>query len=187
MYLKEIQLYMSRAYGPGSYDAAYEKQGRDYPLPTCAGPRIATWRSFCAWLRPGNVQVAALITHRFPLDEAPRPIRRFSIRPRAAWRCCCVSGGGRARCLRAAAQSRILRRRACQRSGKDCGVALVGAGNLARWAHLPNLKKLPGVTLRAVHSASGARGKSYAMRFGAAYCATDYQRDSRRSARSTPC
>ena len=31
MYLKEIQLYMSRAYGPGSYDASYEKQGRDYP------------------------------------------------------------------------------------------------------------------------------------------------------------
>src|SRR5690348_64649 len=33
MYLKEIQLYMARAYGPGSYDAGYEKQGRDYPLP----------------------------------------------------------------------------------------------------------------------------------------------------------
>ena len=33
MYLKEIQLFMSRAYGPGSYDPAYEKQGRDYPFP----------------------------------------------------------------------------------------------------------------------------------------------------------
>ena len=32
MYLKEIQLFMSRAYGPGSYDPAYEKQGRDYPV-----------------------------------------------------------------------------------------------------------------------------------------------------------
>src|SRR5256885_12275998 len=32
MYLKEIQLFMSRAYGPGSYDAGYEQQGRDYPI-----------------------------------------------------------------------------------------------------------------------------------------------------------
>ena len=32
MYLKEIQLFMSRAYGPGSYDPAYEKQGHDYPF-----------------------------------------------------------------------------------------------------------------------------------------------------------
>jgi predicted dehydrogenase len=51
----------------------------------------------------------------------------------------------------------------------------VGSGGLARWAHLPNLKKIPHVSLRAVHSASGARGKSYALRFGAAYCATDYE------------
>ncbi len=54
------------------------------------------------------------------------------------------------------------------------GVALVGAGNLARWEHLPNLKKIPGATLHAVHSASGVRGKTYATRFGAAYAATDY-------------
>ncbi len=53
-------------------------------------------------------------------------------------------------------------------------MALVGAGNLARWHHLPNLKKIPRVQLRAVHSASGARGKSYARRFGAVYCCTDY-------------
>jgi predicted dehydrogenase len=29
--------------------------------------------------------------------------------------------------------------------------------------------------LRAIYSASGARGKSYALRFGAAYCCSDYQ------------
>src|ERR1051326_8664181 len=29
MYLKEIQLYMARAYGPGSYDASYEKRSEE--------------------------------------------------------------------------------------------------------------------------------------------------------------
>jgi predicted dehydrogenase len=53
--------------------------------------------------------------------------------------------------------------------------ALVGAGNLAKWEHLPNLKKLPGVGLRAVYSAAGVRGKSYALRFGAAYASSDYE------------
>src|SRR4030095_8579069 len=32
MYIKELQLLMSRAYGPGSYDPLYEKQAQDYPL-----------------------------------------------------------------------------------------------------------------------------------------------------------
>jgi predicted dehydrogenase len=57
----------------------------------------------------------------------------------------------------------------------ELGVAVLGAGNLARWVHLPNLKKLKGVRLRAVYSASGARGKSYALRFGADYCSSDYE------------
>jgi predicted dehydrogenase len=52
---------------------------------------------------------------------------------------------------------------------------LAGAGNLARWAHLPNLRGIPDVSLHAVYSASGARGKSYAMRFGAAYCTSEYE------------
>ena len=54
-------------------------------------------------------------------------------------------------------------------------MALVGAGNLARWAHLPNLNRIPGASLHAVYSSSGVRGKSYATRFGAAYCTTDYR------------
>jgi threonine dehydrogenase-like Zn-dependent dehydrogenase len=32
MYLKEIRLLMSRAYGPGSYDPQYEVRGQDYPI-----------------------------------------------------------------------------------------------------------------------------------------------------------
>jgi len=52
MYRKEIQLFMSRAYGPGSYDPLYEKEARDYPCPTCAGPSTATWSSSCGCWRP---------------------------------------------------------------------------------------------------------------------------------------
>jgi predicted dehydrogenase len=51
--------------------------------------------------------------------------------------------------------------------------ALIGAANIARWAHMPALRKAGG-SVRAIQSSSGARGKAYARRFGAAYCTTDY-------------
>jgi predicted dehydrogenase len=54
-------------------------------------------------------------------------------------------------------------------------VALVGASGIARWAHLPAMKRTPDARLHAVHSTSGARGKTYAMRYGAAYCTSDFR------------
>ncbi len=171
MYLKEIQLYMARAYGPGSYDPSYEREARDYPVAYVRWTEQRNMEEFLRLVDTERVRLAPLITDRYPLaaaasayekimdpaassmgvvleypetpSVAPAPVRRVEIhRPHAA---------------------------------KDTlRFALVGAGNIARWAHLPSLRAAGGAELRAVHSANGARGKSYASRFGASYCTTDY-------------
>ena len=64
MYLKEIQLCMSRAYGPGSYDPSYEKQGRDYPLPYVRWTENRNMEEFLRLVGVGGVQVE-------PADHAP--------------------------------------------------------------------------------------------------------------------
>jgi hypothetical protein len=44
-YAKELELRISRSYGPGRYDAAFEEKGIDYPAgATCDGRRRATSR-----------------------------------------------------------------------------------------------------------------------------------------------
>ncbi|HWB82800.1 MAG TPA: bi-domain-containing oxidoreductase [Bryobacteraceae bacterium] len=175
MYLKEVQLFMSRAYGPGSYDAAYEKQGRDYPISYVRWTENRNMQEFLRLLAAGQVAVEPLVTHEYPLDEAARAYQTI-LDP---------ASGSLAVLLRypaveSAQPAEVFepRRRvetaATRRDSGNLRVALVGAGNLAKWHHLPNLKKIPNVTLRAVHSSSGARGKSYALRFGAEYCCSDY-------------
>src|SRR5262249_26211835 len=72
MYLKEIQLYMSRAYGPGSYDASYEKQGRDYPLPYVRWTENRNMEEFLRLIAIGRINVQPLITHEYALDDAAK-------------------------------------------------------------------------------------------------------------------
>src|SRR5438445_4712847 len=175
MYRKEIQLLMARAYGPGSYDPQYELKGQDYPLPYVRWTENRNMEEFLRLVSVGRVQIGPLVTHQFPLDDAPRAYETIMdpatnslavlLRYAASESANPVTDFRRKRTIAVAQDTEAA----------GIGVALAGAGNLARWVHLPNLKKISGVRLRAVHSSSGARGKSYAKRFGAEYCASDYE------------
>jgi len=175
MYLKEIQLLMSRAYGPGSYDPDYEKSGQDYPIAYVRWTEKRNMEEFLRLVAEGRINVQPLITHEFSLDNAPDAYRtvkdpdsnslgvvlRYPQQP--------SDGVAEAASLprKVKLENRVKR--------SDLKVALTGAGNLARWAHLPNLKKISGVSLHAVYSTSGARGNTYARRFGASYFCSDYE------------
>jgi predicted dehydrogenase/threonine dehydrogenase-like Zn-dependent dehydrogenase len=175
-YLKELQILMSRAYGPGSYDDSYERQGRDYPLPYVRWTENRNMEEFLRLASQGRLQIEPLISHRFPLEDAPQAYE--TIMDPAVSSLAVLLNYPAAQQEEHASSFQPKRRieistHAANSSG--IGVAVIGAGNLARWVHLPNLKNTSGVHLRAVQSASGARGKSYALRFGADYCTSDYE------------
>jgi predicted dehydrogenase len=175
-YLKEIQVYMARAYGPGSYDASYERGGRDYPLPYVRWTERRNMEEFLRLSSQGRLRIDDLITHRFPLEEAPKAydvIMDSSQNSLAVLlKYPAAENGGDVSLQQPAARVPV---NAVESKAGEIGVALVGAGNLARWVHLPNLKKTPGVRLRAIQSGSGSRAKSYAIRFGSEYCTSDYE------------
>ncbi len=175
MYRKEIQFFMARAYGPGSYDPVYEKQGQDYPVSYVRWTENRNMAEFLRLLSLGRIQLAPLITHQFPLDDAPKAYETI-LDPSSGSLAVLLNypAASAADSVAAFQPARKVDTAAPAPKRNALGVALVGAGNLARWVHLPNLKKLPKVHLRAIFSANGPRGKSYALRFGADYCCSEY-------------
>ena len=184
MYLKEVQLLMARAYGPGSYDPLYEQKGQDYPLPYVRWTENRNMEEFLRLVGRGAVRVDELVTHRYSLDDAPAAYDAIMapgttslavlLRYPLADRLAAASGPADGTPVYVPTRKVEVPGNAAAHVGKF-KVALIGAGNISRWAHLPALRKAPNTALHAVYSASGARGKGYALRFGAAYAASRYE------------
>jgi predicted dehydrogenase len=167
---------MSRAYGPGSYDASYEKQGRDYPLPYVRWTENRNMEEFLRLIAAGRIDVRPLITHEYALDDAPQAYDTV-MNPASNSLAVLLKYPAASAPDPVAAFAPVRKVTTPQeaRAKEKIEFALVGAGNLVKWEHLPNLKKLSGVGLRAVYSSGGVRGKSYALRFGAAYATSEYE------------
>ena len=71
-YEKELDFRVSRSYGPGRYDAAYEQKGRDYPIGHVRWTETRNMEGFLQLLAEGKLNLNPLITHRFTIDQARR-------------------------------------------------------------------------------------------------------------------
>ncbi|MBI4219814.1 MAG: bi-domain-containing oxidoreductase, partial [Chloroflexi bacterium] len=71
-YEKELELVVSRAWGPGLYDPAYAQRGLDYPVAYARWTAERNMAEFLSQLARSSISVSDLVTHRFPIDEAPQ-------------------------------------------------------------------------------------------------------------------
>ncbi len=167
-YEKELQFVVSRSYGPGRYDPAYEEGGHDYPLAYVRWTEERNLQAFLDLVAQGKVQPQSLITHRFPIERAAEAYRL-------------ITGGSKEPFLAVLityAQAAPLERRIAIPShvpapASTVRLGVVGAGAFATGVLLPALKSLPQIERVGLASATGAKAASAARRFGFAYAATD--------------
>jgi len=174
---KELNFINSRSYGPGRYDPAYEAGGHDYPVGYVRWTEGRNLEAVVSLLASGALDVKPLITHRFPIGRAPEA---YDL----------ITGKREEPFLGVLLTYRSVPVSSAPVSGvsvpgvsvhRDTGtpdtvtLGVVGAGNFASAVMLPSLKKVAGVELVGIASASGLSAAHAARKFGFRYAAETFE------------
>jgi len=164
-YKRELDLRLSMSYGPGRHDPAYELDGLDYPLPYVRWTQRRNMEAFLELVAQGKVTPAALVTHRFPIDDAMSAYALMEKgEPHLAITLTYSQTPTIERRLDTAPQGKPL-------TGRN-RVAFVGLGNYAKGVLLPAFRSAD-VDLACAVAATGLSAAHAGKKHGFAAIATD--------------
>ncbi len=158
-YEKEIELRLSRSYGPGRYDRSYEERGLDYPIGYVRWTERRNMEAFLRLVATGKLNVDALVSERIGIEDAPAAYDSLVDTDRSPLGILLTYDET------PAPVSPELRKLPPAGGANLRGVALIGAGSYAQRVLAPGLKSA-GFTLSSVASASGLSARAAADRFG---------------------
>lgn len=162
-YEKELQLRVSRSYGPGRYDVAYEEEGHDYPIGYVRWTERRLIAYFLEEARAGRLRLQELITHEFPIERGKEAYAALEEPSRLGIMIRYHVDGA---CSRHR-EVEVVAPSPSEQGDRDSPlrVGLVGPGLFARQTLLPLLSKVEGVALTTVAGGNPARSFAVARRF----------------------
>ena len=169
---KELDFRISRSYGPGRYDAAFEQKGRDYPIGYVRWTETRNMEAFLELLASTKMDVRPIITHRIPIENA---VSAYDL----------IHGKTKEPVLGlvltypqsdlppASRVSIGTENGTTTQAAGAVHLGVIGAGTFALNTLLPAIKEVGGVEMTGVCTATGARARHAAEKFGFRYCATE--------------
>lgn len=169
-YAKELSVIVSRSYGPGRYDPAFEEKGQDYPIGYVRWTETRNMEAFLGLLATKKLDVTPLISHRIPIEEGERAYQLITGKEPYLGIILTYAEQN------LPDENRIPNFTAPAvrvNPGDIMSVGVLGAGNYAHATFLPALKKVGGIAPIGIVSASGLSAQHAANRFGFGFAASD--------------
>jgi polar amino acid transport system substrate-binding protein len=162
-YEKELTLKLSRSYGPGRYDPLYEELALDYPAGYVRWTEQRNMAEFVRLLAERRLDVKSLITHRFPIDEAPEAYAVLSDRGSGALGVL-LEYPQAPKAVREPERITVSHTVQIPNTGQYVGVSFLGAGNFATATLIPALSADRRFRRRGVYTPSGLSARDVAKR-----------------------
>ncbi len=170
-YEKELDLRVSRSYGPGRYDSAYEQKGHDYPIGYVRWTETRNMEAFLDLLTDGKLDLRSLISHRFSIHQAQSAYRVISGETSTPSLGVVITYGEAAE--RFQKLELVSRERPVPfPKEQSLNIGLLGAGGFAIGTLLPAMKKIEETNFVGVCAANGCHSRHAGDKFGFRYCAT---------------
>jgi len=168
---KELNVCVSRAWGPGVLDPDYEEKNVQWPFAYARWTASRNIEEFLKMLSLGRVKVDTLTTHTYPFEKALEAYQTM------------LAGKEPVMGLvlqypeetEAGKPKRTIQMGDRPVKKGDIGVGLIGAGLFARGTLLPLMKGMKGVRMEAVATAGGLSGNHIANSFKFNFATTDYK------------
>lgn len=133
LYYKEIDLLISRSYGPGRYDPYYEYEGFDYPKEYVPFTEQRNMELFLKLISEKKVDVKSLISDIIPADEANKAYEKLDKDP-------INNIAIILKFTKDKEQIEIIQKEEkYKKEGKRLKIGLIGCGSFAQEVHLPYL------------------------------------------------
>jgi predicted dehydrogenase/threonine dehydrogenase-like Zn-dependent dehydrogenase len=171
-YEKELDFHVSRSYGPGRYDSAYEQKGIDYPIGYVRWTETRNMEAFLKLLADRKLNLLPLVTHRFPIARAHSAYDLITGKTHEQFLGVLIAYP------QFADDTRRVNIVACDQplaSDKSIRIGLLGAGSFATNTLLPAIKRVGGVEMVVAAAANGSHARHAAEKFGFRSCTTDDQ------------
>jgi predicted dehydrogenase/threonine dehydrogenase-like Zn-dependent dehydrogenase len=172
-YEKEIDFRVSRSYGPGRYDLAYEEAGVDYPYGFVRWTEQRNLEAFLELLSTGKVGIAPLISHRFPFAETADAYRMISgkTKTKASFLGVVLSYPADSHPRYSVAVHPHPESKGA--TGEKVRLGVLGAGNFATLVALPAVSRIKRIEKVSIVSAGGLTATLAAKEFGFSRAATN--------------
>ena len=158
-YYKELELVVSKSYGPGRYDKQYEVLGNDYPIEYVRWTENRNFEAFLKLLSQDQISIQDLITKEVEFTESPDIYTSFNSEEKPLSVLLRYD-------IKTQPKIQFEKNELIPENNKKIKIGLIGAGNFASTTIIPILKDLKkSCQILGVASSGGLSSEALAKNF----------------------